>query len=333
MAQRGTPTSRDASQQHPYARPTPYHQLLRTTWYAGWQPVVGLVVAAIVYVVGRALVFLAVAAVIALWQPHGFHADFTHDIDEGRTRPATLLASDFAIASLILVAWALVRFVHGLQPRWLASVRPRIRWRFLGVCAGLALAAMVVQVLLEGYLPHSGGGGGDHLQPMTWTLVQSLLIVLLTTPFQAAGEEYFFRGYLLQVFGSAARSDVMKWVAIVLTAGLFAWAHAAQNLPLFLDRFSFGVVVAWLVIRTGGLEAGIALHTLNNYASFGVAIALGQLSQSAHPTQSDWWSLVGRLIQLAVYAALVLWAAGGMRPQTFTSAPADAYPERARGDW
>ena len=49
-----------------------------------------------------------------------------------------------------------------------------------------------------------------------------------------------------------------KWTALLVTSGLFALAHGVQNFPLFFDRFMFGMIAGWLIIHTGGLEAGIA---------------------------------------------------------------------------
>ena len=100
--------------------------------------------------------------------------------------------------------------------------------------------------------------------------------MLLTTPLQAAGEEYAFRGYLLQAIGALTRR---AWIALVLTSLLFAMAHGLQNFPLFFDRFMFGLIAGWLVIRTGGLEAGIALHVLNNLLAFGAGILFGDVAR------------------------------------------------------
>ena len=81
------------------------------------------------------------------------------------------------------------------------------------------------------------------------------MIVVLTTPLQAAGEEYGFRGYLLQAFGSLFATARVDGGRVLVSATLFALAHGVQNFPLFFDRFMFGLIAGWLVIRTGGLEA------------------------------------------------------------------------------
>ena len=50
---------------------------------------------------------------------------------------------------------------------------------------------------------------------------------------------------------------------------------SARAPPIFFDRFAFGLVAGMLVILTGGLEAGIAMHVLNNWLAFGIALAFG----------------------------------------------------------
>ena len=52
---------------------------------------------------------------------------------------------------------------------------------------------------------------------------------------------------------------------------VFALLHGTQNLPLFADRLAFGLLAALLVWRTGGLEAGIAAHVINNVFAYLIA--------------------------------------------------------------
>ena len=49
---------------------------------------------------------------------------------------------------------------------------------------------------------------------------------------------------------------------------VFALLHGTQNLPLFADRLVFGLLAGLLVWRTGGLEAGIAAHVINNVFAY-----------------------------------------------------------------
>ncbi|MBA3501352.1 MAG: CPBP family intramembrane metalloprotease [Deltaproteobacteria bacterium] len=64
-------------------------------------------------------------------------------------------------------------------------------------------------------------------------------------------------------------------MSIAITGVLFGLVHA---LPLegFVAITTFGLVAGWLTIRTGGLEAAIALHVLNNVTFFLVDAATGR---------------------------------------------------------
>ena len=95
-------------------------------------------------------------------------------------------------------------------------------------------------------------------------------------------------------------------------AFLFALAHGIQDPPVFFDRFAFGLVAGVLVVRTGGLEAGIAMHVLNNWLAFGLAITLGDLGDALAAAEGTWWSIPATLTQSLVYLGLALFVARAM---------------------
>ena len=97
--------------------------------------------------------------------------------------------------------------------------------------------------------------------------------------------------------------------AVLLPAILFALAHGAQDAPIFIDRFAFGLVAGVLVITTGGLEAGIAMHVLNNFLAFGVALAYSDMTTALTPPTATWWQLPSTLTQSVVYLVLATWVA------------------------
>ena len=104
-----------------------------------------------------------------------------------------------------------------------------------------------------------------------------LVVVLLTTPLQSAAEEYLFRGYLSQaVAGWVRRPRAGAVRAALVTAALFSLAHLPPDLPTFLHLFALGLAASAVVWLTGGLEAAIALHTVNNVVIFVLAGALGE---------------------------------------------------------
>jgi membrane protease YdiL (CAAX protease family) len=309
----------------PHAEPMPYHQMLRTWTYAWWKPVLGILIAFVSFFVVAAVVYVVIAGVIAIFQSGYWLDNFMASADLTDVGPEALLGLNLGIASMILVTWFIVRVLHRMRPRWLTSVVPRMRWKLFATCLGMALVALVAQVLVGMLLPgDSENDLAGTLNDFTTTTAVTAVVILLTTPLQAAGEEYLFRGYLLQAVGSLfprAQEELSKWVAIVVTALLFALAHGVQNFPLFFDRLAFGLIAGWLVVRTGGLEAGIALHVLNNFLAFGLALGYGDISETLNVSEVSWWNIVLTVTQSAVYAGLVLLVARRMQLQTRTRPP------------
>jgi membrane protease YdiL (CAAX protease family) len=232
----------------------------------------------------------------------------------------TNLALALGIPLALVAAWA-----QAGRAGLVSSVRGRVRWRLLLGGLALSLPLLVVLVLGSDVLltelgfPAGDGGTGEESSaddPGGWPLTPAsgwialTLVVLLSTPLQAAGEEYFFRGWLSQWMGSMLR---WRWLALVVpavvTALLFALAHGAQSPWLFADRLVFGLLASVLVWRTGGLECAIALHVANNLTAFGFAIAYDQLEESLLITEvAPLDGAVGVSITIVTAVVLLWWA-------------------------
>jgi hypothetical protein len=152
-----------------------------------------------------------------------------------------------------------------------------------------------------------------------------LLVVVLTTPLQSAAEEYVFRGYLSQAIAGWLRRPVVgAVVAAVVTAALFSAAHAPPDLETFLDRFAVGLAASAVVWLTGGLEAAIVLHAVNNVLVFVLAGALGDGGAAADP--SGGVGLVPLVLTVAGLAGYVLLVARSRaRLEVETATPATVW--------
>ena len=290
-----------------------YHQLHRVGRPGIWRSLVGSVlvlvlVFALVPLIAGGVAFVSLLAV-------GNSADQAAAVLDvtAEATPTGLALLNIVIALAIPVTWAVTWWLHRLKPRWLSSVAPRLRWRYLLVCLALSVVALMASLGVGLLLPLAPGetpvGGVNEFTTQTRNF---LLVILLLTPLQAAGEEYLFRGYLTQAFGSlvwARRAS--QALAVLGPALIFALFHGfSQDAPVFFDRFAFGVVAGILVIRTGGLEAAIAMHVLNNFLAFGLALAFGDLTTALNATGgSSWWMILSTLTQSLVYLGLATWVA------------------------
>lgn len=201
-------------------------------------------------------------------------------IDGHNFSPDLLLATNLGLALCIPLAAALSVSVNGLRPQWLGSVAPGLRRRWLVTC--IAIAGTVWGVL---FLLAMAGVAAAGSTRFDGEVVAFLVIVVLTTPLQAAGEEYLFRGFLLQSLGATRLSAPGCWV---VSGALFAAAHGQFDPPLFADRWLIGIVFGWLATSTGGLEASIALHAIKNITVLIPAVMLGKLSGAIDPTDVTW---------------------------------------------
>ncbi len=305
---------------HPHPEPRSYPLMLRTWNYRWWKPVVGIVVLLVGGLVVMPLVLMPVlaAAVVLEGGSTPFLDRFMDAASLKAVTPSSMLYLNLTLASLTLVAMGIIRFVHRMRPRWLSSVLPGMRWKFFFACFGLSLVALIVSLVVASLLPGNADGVSGKPNELTGRLVATGIVILVTTPLQALGEEYAFRGYLMQAFGSLTRSRVF---AVLLTATLFALAHGVQNAPLFLDRFAFGLMAGLVVVLVGGLEAGIALHILNNLLAFAVAIFFGDLQGALTVSEVSWWQLPVTIVQNGVYLVLVLLLARKMGLRRTTSPP------------
>ena len=315
----GSSQDRSQAEREELARlypPLPYHQLHRAGERGWWRSLVGTLLLVLGMVVVGPVVWLVPFVVGFVLDGRDVATELESMLDLGDPTPLGLAYLMLALGSLIPITWFLTRVLHGLKPRWTTSVGPRLRWRWFAASFGIAVVALIATLVVGVLLPSQGVAPepSTDVNEFTDRTLDFLLVVLLLTPLQAAGEEYAFRGYLTQALGGLFRST---WFAVLLPALVFALAHGVgQSLPVFFDRFAFGVVAGLLVVLTGGLEAPIAMHVLNNWLAFGLAIAFGDLGSSLNPTGGTWWSIPVTLTQSLVFLGLSVLVAPRMGVET-----------------
>ncbi|GHE10220.1 CPBP family intramembrane glutamic endopeptidase [Klenkia taihuensis] len=294
----------------PFDTPQPYAWLMRARDWAWWRPLLGLLMFAVLYAVAAVLVVLVVVltGVVPV-------ADLLQLTD-----PGVLLVTNASLIVAIPIVWAAWAVAHGMGRGWSGSVRGRVRWRLLRPLTWRALATIGVGVavtigisLTDGPVTITGPDGS-----YVWLLV----VVLLTTPLQSAAEEFVFRGYLSQTIAAWFRTErTGAVVAAVLTAALFSAAHAPPDVLTFLDRFVFGLAASWVTRLTGGLEAAIVLHAVNNVVVFVLAGALGGDTGTALPSTGVALLVVLLdTVAMGAYVALVARARPALQPELLSPA-------------
>ncbi|WP_234375578.1 CPBP family intramembrane glutamic endopeptidase [Streptomyces sp. CB01373] len=294
----------------------PYHRMARySPHHRWWRPLLGTVV----LVVGSVLV---TGILYALVDGIGWAAGYP-ELPDGGTDfgPIANTGLDLAFIALDLPLVLLVVLWLGRRPAGtVASVIGRPRWGWLGWCLLAAVPPMVLLPVVAGFLPgDEGDGGGSDVWAGWQTFLVSLAMLAVLVPLQSAAEEYVFRGWLLQAAGAYLRSP---WLAVLPQAVLFAAAHGWGTPWGFADLLVFGVVAGLLTIRTGGLEASMALHALNNLLAFGVSAAyVDGLASDETAADASWQLALIDMASVLLFAAIVLRLARRRHPQHLSAPP------------
>ena len=290
-----------------------YPHALRTTTANPFTSMLGVTLGLLSFMLVTPLVMNALAGLY--WVAVGSPGEFADTLKQltSYQLPFGLVVGHLGLAMLIPISMALVLFLHRVRPGILSSVVVGLRWGWLGVSLVVAFASLWLVLLVQNVLQPGGPVFGINPQPgAIWFIV----VMVLTTPLQAAAEEYFFRGYLMQSLGSMVRTP---WFGILTSAAVFTAFHGSLDPPLVLDRFAFGVLAGWLVVRTGGLEAGIAAHVANNVSSFGLAALTASVAQVKAISEVTWIAAAWDVGRFGLFTVLIVLLARRWKPATATA--------------
>jgi membrane protease YdiL (CAAX protease family) len=250
--------------------PREYQQMLRGPRYRWWRPLLAVVLAMAIGLPLSVAAFFCVVLVSAVaGVSNPVQWTYRESLRVDNLGPAGFLYTNLSLVVLIPTAGLSVWIAHRIRPGYLASVRGRIRWRWLWRCVAVVVPVWAVYLGLSALV--------DPVQaprPSHWGLL--LVIVVVLTPLQAAGEEYLFRGWIMQNLGAWFRNPIVGLVVgLVVSVAVFSAAHGSPD-PWVLGSLGALALTAGLAAwRTGGLEAGIVIHAVNNVGVFFTVILLG----------------------------------------------------------
>ncbi|WP_404286685.1 type II CAAX prenyl endopeptidase Rce1 family protein [Glutamicibacter arilaitensis] len=305
-----------------------FHRLMRRDpKYAWWRPLALLGTATGFYLVAVAI--LLIGLMILLFSSMGSQLDEPSSPvmmafeSTNMADPAVFLFTMLSLIALIPVAYFAYLLLGPKPVGLLVSVAGKIRWKWLGLCTGIAVGLYTI------YFGISLGIEAAGLVAPTNVPAENLpanplffaLLVVLLVPFQAAAEEIVFRGMLMQTIGSWLKHPLF---AILLPVPLFTAGHLYDIYGL-LDVAFFAIAAGYLTWRTGGLEAAIAMHVINNVGLFLLAAA-GAVDVNA--TQSTLSNLLTSIAFTALVTYILLWVAKrrGIE-RTAGPAPKDRAPQ------
>jgi len=241
----------------------------------------------------------------------------------------------FAMVALALLGVALAA-LHLLPPdlaqQMQASGNPWIFFTSVGVIfavlgAGLAVAAMLVQrkyprdiigawqwrlflwglliwlavqLILAGVdfaIAPSGFSLAGHAPPLLAVWIFGAILI------QTFTEEFLFRGFVTQAIVLILRKPLP---AACVSGLVFGALHIPNGWPQAINAAWFGIVCAFVAIRTGGIALTSGIHLANNYFGAIGVVSGGDVFKGSpglviqNTPQLQWWDLGMAVVALAV---------------------------------
>ena len=228
------------------------------------------------YVVGTIIIFLIG------WQLIGTIPLTIVSFLEAGSLPEFLSASESSFASLfpaksnlylllILLTFIggfialifVIKYIHKQTLTQLTTSRKKIDWGRFFFGFGLIATLSIVTTVLDFYSNPENYVVQFELIPFLIMLV----IVVTLIPIQTSFEEYFFRGYLMQGIGIAAKN---KWVPLLITSVIFGGLHFFNpevekigNIAM-VYYIGTGFFLGIITLMDEGMEISLGFHAGTN---------------------------------------------------------------------
>lgn len=168
----------------------------------------------------------------------------------------------FAIGFIGLVI--VLKTLHGQTMTSVATSRPKLDWKriwFAFIFWGVISSGLV---LLD-YFYLSPESYEFNFEMKRFLILAAIAVVLI--PIQTSLEEYLFRGYLMQGFGTLAKN---RWFPLLMTSLIFGLLHIANpeieklGYSLLVYYIGTGLFLGIMTLMDEGIELALGFHAANN---------------------------------------------------------------------
>ena len=250
-----------------------------------WRYVVGILLTLIIWQLIGPLPFLGACGTLSLIEILGYRCELELMSITGPSQvPGFTLTMLTFVIGLIGLQWT-IKWIHHRDLLQVLTGRIRFdlsRFLFSSVIVLCFSSLTLFAGLSIGDSDVLGGQVTRNSVGIDWIFL--LMAALVLVPIQAATEEIFFRGYILQGISHWKRN---RMFLVLLTSIIFTIVHIANPEPweygvfaYIISVFLMSLFMSLVTVLDGGLELAIGFHTMNNLWSF---LILG-LEKSVIPT-------------------------------------------------
>lgn len=224
-----------------------------------WGPFEAVAATLVIVVTPLVLVSLVMFAHGTLGTMTGGGNAFLKDMMRLNTPSGVLVLGLSQLVSLGLVWWFASR--RGMRLATLSLARPYPSYLMCAVLAAYFIVAMgVIEFGLYQLIKFDVFKDSkflvEGLRSDMWPFVLVMAVVLAPL-----WEELTFRGFLLSALANSRLGFVG---AGLISTTLWTLLHASYSIPALVSVFAAGLVITWLVWKTGSLRVAIVTHAMVN---------------------------------------------------------------------
>lgn len=279
------------------------HHLKEETW-SGKRAILAIPIYLLFVLVISALLFAGLGAVLSALGHGDAYWNAIRNVTPEKL-PHGERITDLVLFALFPAGMLTNRLLFKSKGGSLMSVTGSVRWKWLLQCVLVLLPLMSIALVVQAKINQPFEA---HL---TTTAMQAIGITLILTPLQCMGEEMVFRGWGLQTFGPLFRRAGAGWIVLGLVLSVvFSVLHGAGNLLVSVELFLFAALACALIYITGGMEAGIVMHSINNSVLFIISALSKDSAKFAPEDASNAAAGIDALMTMVadvVFFLLVVW--------------------------
>lgn len=270
-----------------------------------WRYIVGFVCVALAVIIGQIPWTIAVFAkegmdVLQMSQPEQMGI-----LSSNLNLFLILLYFLFGLAALFLV----IRFLHQQKIKDITTTRKKMDWGRFFFAFSLVAIFTIATTGYDYYKNPEDYVLNFELAPFLILCIISIVMI----PIQTSFEEYLFRGYLMQGFGTLTKN---RWFPLILTSVVFGGMHfwnpevAKYGNFIMIYYIGTGFLFGIMTLMDDGMELSLGFHAGNNLV--GVLLVTADwtafktnsiLKDVSNPDPSMIWEM---LVPVFIFYALIL---------------------------
>ncbi len=236
---------------------------------SSWGPWAALGIAAAIMVVSLLVASLVggIVSVIAMAVRGELGPEFSTLTPKelmARTLPWMLPAMLLSQVGTVYLTWLVAGQKRSYAPAVLAMVRPIGRPLFwIATVIGFVVVSYLLAYVINAATGSTGEEDANAILPFVNTALWPLALVVIVIG-APLSEEFLFRGFL---FSALARSPLGLVGAAVVNSAMWASLHV-YSWQGVLTIFGLGLMLSYLLVRSGSIWLPVAAHAAFNFCSF-----------------------------------------------------------------